>query len=64
MTTDLTTAELKAAWQRAGLWRTGISYQRAIASPLLLSGLRAAARAARKQATQNGNPAPQQRALI
>lgn len=59
-----TTAELKAAWQRAGLWRMGISFKRAIASPLLLVGLRAAARVARKQATQDGKPAPQQRALI
>lgn len=54
-----TTAELKAAWQRAGLWRMGISFKHAIASPLILAGLRAAAMAARKQ-----QPAQQQARLI
>lgn len=64
MTIDPTTAELKTARKRARLQWLGVSFKHAIASPLILSGLRASARAARKQATQNGNPAPSQRALI
>jgi len=59
MQTDITTAELKAAWHRAGLWRLGISFQRAIDSPLILSGLRLSARAYQRK----HQPKPQLRLI-
>lgn len=48
MAPDPTTTELKAAWRRGLLWRCGISYQRAITTPLLLRVLTHSALAHRK----------------
>ena len=59
MESEPSTAELKAAWQRGLLWRCGITYERAIAIPLLLRALRNDVLAQRKT-----HPGPMQGNLI
>jgi hypothetical protein len=44
-----TTAELKAAWQRAGLWRLGMTYSAAVANPLTLWAMKNSALAVRRR---------------
>lgn len=39
MTTEPTTAELKEAFNRSGLWRRGKTYQHAISAPAVLRSL-------------------------
>ena len=58
-TTEPTTDELKAAYKRARLWAAGITYQRAIETPLVLRVLRHAATAHAKK-----HQPPQQARLI
>ena len=43
-----TTAELKAAWQRAGLWRLGWTFERAMAWKLTRQCMQTSALAARR----------------
>jgi hypothetical protein len=43
-----TTAELKAAWRRAGLWRVGVTFAAAVANPLTLWAMKNSAQAARR----------------
>jgi hypothetical protein len=61
---DFTEKELRAAFRRSGLWRDGWTYAKAVATDCVLKGLRIYAGAIRRRQQQNGNPAPQQRALI
>lgn len=49
MTTP-TTADLKRAFSRCGLWRLGWTYDRAMSVPLVAWGLRKSALAARRKA--------------
>lgn len=44
-----TTAELKAAWKRAGLWRAGVSFDQARAMRLVLWTMGKSALAARRR---------------
>lgn len=59
MTDAPTTAELKAAFKRCGLWRLGWTYDRAMASFTVAWSLRHAALAARSK-----NPPPAQPRLF
>lgn len=43
-----TTVELKAAWQRAGLWRAGVKFSEAMSRPLVRWSLEKSALAARR----------------
>ncbi|MCL2829386.1 MAG: hypothetical protein FWD77_01460 [Betaproteobacteria bacterium] len=56
-------AELKAAFQRCGLWRLGWSFERAIHTPSLRIALTCAANALRKRAEREGHPTPEQHIL-
>lgn len=53
----VTTDELKAAWQRANLWRTGISFSAAMRMPLVAWSLRMSALAARRKNRMPVQPA-------
>lgn len=59
-TTALTTADLKRAFRRCGLWRIGWTYDRAIGVPLVAWGLQKSALAARRTTPD----APQQLDLM
>jgi len=56
--------ELRAAFQRSGLWRRGWSYHRAITTGLVRLGLSLDAIAHRAQQKKIGRPVPEQQALI
>lgn len=60
--TSITEHELREAFRRSGLWRDGWTYARAIATAIVLRGMRNTAIAIRIR--QHGSPAPIQRALI
>lgn len=63
--TNITERELRAAFQRSGLWRRGWTYSRAITTALVARCLRNTALALRRSIEQQtGKPAPRQRALI
>lgn len=47
---EVTTDELKREYQAAHLWATGISYQRAVADPLIRSSLEFNARRKQRRA--------------
>ncbi len=61
---NFTEKELRAAFQLCGLWRNGWTYDRAIHTCNVAIGLRNIVRASHRRQQQDGNPAPQQRALI
>lgn len=61
---NFTEKELRTAFKLCGLWRLGWTYDRAIHTYNIALGLRNIVRAIRRKYQQNGNPAPQQRALI
>jgi hypothetical protein len=52
-----TTDELKAAWQRANLWRVGVSFSEAMAQPLVRWSMRMSALAARRKHNLPAQPA-------
>lgn len=52
-----TTVELKAAWQRAGLWRAGVKYSEAMARPLVRWALEKSALARRRSHKLPAQPA-------
>lgn len=54
-----TTDELKAAWQRANLWRLGVSFSEAMARPLVRWAMEKSA-----LATRRSNKLPAQPALF
>ena len=62
-TTTITERELRDAFKRSGLWRDGWNYRRAIATEIVLRGLRNTVIAIRTRQQQHGKPAPIQRAL-
>ncbi len=62
---DITETDLRAAFQRCGLWRRGWNYRRAITTEIVARCLRNTALAMRRSSEQlTGKPAPRQRALI
>lgn len=58
------TTELKAAFQRTGLWRMGWSFERAMKCKATCIGLKAIVRAERRALEKKGQPAPVQPGLI
>ena len=60
----ITDRELRDAYKRAGLWRIGMSYERAITVPAIHTAMSCSARAARRRAAKTGQPAPAQLCLI
>lgn len=63
-TTPVTERELRDAYKRAGLWRTGMTFERAVTVPAIHTALSCSARAARRRAEKAGQPAPAQLCLI
>jgi len=59
-----TTAELKQAFRRSGLWRLGWTFDRAMACQVINTALCCMVRAQRCKAAKQGNPAPDQGVLI
>jgi hypothetical protein len=55
--TDVTTAELFAAWKRAGLWCLGLTFAQAQARPLVLWAMQKSALAARRRDQRPVQPA-------
>lgn len=60
----ITERELRAAYKRSGVWRLGMTYERAISVPAIHTALSCSARAARRRAEKAGQPAPAQLCLI
>lgn len=58
-----TEQDLKAAYKRSGLWRLGMTYQRAISLPPVLTALTCSVAAHHKKAAQTGKPLPHDRAI-
>ena len=56
--------ELKAAFQRTGLWRMGWSFERALKNKATRIGLQAIVTAERRALEKKGQPAPVQPGLI
>lgn len=52
-----TTAELKAAWKRAGLWRMGVSFDQALAMKPVRWAMQNSALAARRRDRLPAQPA-------
>lgn len=59
----ITDYELRDAYRRAGLWRLGWTYQRAITTDSVRIALECTAEAARRRAEREGKPLPRQAAL-
>lgn len=64
MNDPITERELRDAYKRAGLWRTGMTFERAIAVPPIRTSLTCSVRAQRHRAEQAGQPLPAQLGLI
>lgn len=63
--TCITEPELRAAFQRSGLWRRGWTFQRALNNRCVLLAMLGTVRATRDRIERNtGKPAPAQQALI
>lgn len=60
----ITERDLKDAYKRSGLWRIGMSYERAIAVPPIRTSLTCSVRAQRHRAEQSGQQLPAQLGLI
>ncbi|MDE2441081.1 MAG: hypothetical protein KGP14_08650 [Betaproteobacteria bacterium] len=60
----ITERELRAAYKRSGLWRLGVTYERAIDVPAIRTALNCSVKAARRRAEQAGHPMPAQLGLI
>lgn len=63
MTTP-TTDELRAMYHRAGLWRTGWSFDRSMANSMIRRCLISAAKKVRRDAEAAGKVIPTQHSLI
>lgn len=61
---QITERELRAAYKRSGLWRLGVTYERAIDVPAIRTALNCSVKAARRRAEQAGHPMPAQLGLI
>jgi hypothetical protein len=59
-----TTAELKSAFKRSGLWRLGWTYDQAIGCDNVRRCMEISARCRREHQARRGNPAPVQPELI
>lgn len=62
--TDITERELRDAYRRAGLWRRGWTFVRAIRADAVSVTLLAAARAARRRIEREHKPTQRQPQLI
>lgn len=60
----ITERELRAAYKRSGLWRLGVTYERAIDVPAIRTALNCSIKAARRRAEQAGRRIPAQLGLI
>lgn len=60
----ITERELRAAYKRSGLWRLGVTYERAIDVPAIRTALNCSIKAARRRAEQAGHRIPAQLGLI
>jgi len=60
----ITDRELRDAYKRAGLWRIGMTFERAITVPAIHTALSCSVRAQRHRAEQAGQPLPAQLGLI
>lgn len=63
-TAPITERELRDAYKRAGLWRLGITFERAVTVPAIRTALNCSVKAARRRAEQAGHPMPAQLGLI
>ena len=63
-TATVTDRDLRDAYKRSGLWRIGMSYDRAIGVPAILTAMSCSARAARRRAEKAGQQVPAQLCLI
>lgn len=63
-TAPITERELRAAYKRSGVWRLGMTYERAVTVPAILTAMTSSAKAARRRAEQAGHPIPAQLGLI
>lgn len=63
-TAPITDRELLDAYKRAGLWRIGMTFERAVTVPAIHTAMSCSARAARRRAEKAGQPAPAQLCLI
>lgn len=63
-TKPITDRELRDAYKRAGLWRIGMTFERAVTVPAIHTAMSCSARAARSRAEKAGKPAPAQLCLI
>lgn len=61
---NLTERELRAAYKRAGLWRIGMTYERAINVPGIRIALTCSINAARRKTALAGQRTPSQLGLI
>lgn len=61
---QITERDLRDAYKRAGLWRLGMTFERAITVPAIHTAMSCSARAARRRADKAGQPAPAQLCLI
>lgn len=64
MRTEPTPTDLREAYARTRLWMQGVSIDRAMGNPLIRACLRGIAINQRRLAERNGQPVPQQAALI
>lgn len=60
---EITETELREAFRRSGLWRSGWSFKRAIECNNVYISLRIYVRDLRKQQEKNGKPVPIQQQL-
>lgn len=60
----ITERELRAAYKRSGVWRLGMTYERAISVPAIRTALNCSVKAAHRRAEQAGHPIPAQLGLI
>lgn len=60
----ITDRELRDAYKRAGLWRIGMTFERAITVPAIHTAMSCSARAARRRAEKAGQRLPAQLGLI
>ena len=63
-TAPITERELRDAYKRAGLWRLGMTFERAATVPAIHTAMSCSAMAAHRRADKAGQPAPAQLCLI
>lgn len=62
--TSIPDRELRDAYKRAGLWRLGMTFERAVTVPAIHTAMSCSARAARRRADKAGQHMPTQLGLI